>query len=57
LVGLNPMVGYVEAFRSALFGRPFDQTLLAMSISATVLTLVIGTRYFVRVEKNFADFV
>jgi len=55
--GLNPMVGYVEAFRSALFGLPLDTTLLGMSVAITAVALYAGTRYFVRVEKTFADIV
>ena len=57
LIGLNPMVGYVEAFRSALFGLPLRAELLTLSLVLTAVSLVAGTRYFVRVEKSFADFI
>ncbi len=54
---LNPMVGYVEAFRSALFNQAIDWNLFAVSAVITVVSLVVGTRYFIRVEKSFADIV
>ncbi len=57
VAGLNPMTGYVEAFRSALFGTPIDTSLLGMSLATTSLALVLGTHYFVRAEKSFADIV
>ncbi|MBY0370424.1 ABC transporter permease, partial [bacterium] len=57
LAGINPMVGYVEAFRSALFGHPLHADLLAISVGISAITLVAGTKYFVRVEKTFADIV
>lgn len=57
LAGLNPMVGFVDAFRGVLFNRPFDSHLLALSCAATVLTLILGTHYFLRVEKTFADVI
>ena len=55
---LNPMVGIVEGFRWALLGvgEPPVQPLL---ISATVclVMLVVGTLYFKKMERNFADVV
>jgi lipopolysaccharide transport system permease protein len=57
LSGLNPMTGYVEGVRSALFGSPLESTLLAMSVGATALSLFVGGLYFFRVEKTFADVV
>ena len=43
IAGLNPMTGYVEAFRASLFQTPIDTTLLAMSGVLSVLALVLGT--------------
>lgn len=57
LAGFNPMVGYIEAFRSVLFGLPLNGELLAMSVGLTLFFLYFGTRYFIRVEKSFADIV
>jgi lipopolysaccharide transport system permease protein len=57
LVGLNPMVGYVEAFRSALYNTPLDMSLVWISVAITAVSLVWGTRYFLKMEKTFADVV
>lgn len=57
LAGFNPMVGYIEAFRSVLFGLPLDGSLLGMSVGLTLFFLYFGTHYFIRVEKSFADIV
>ncbi len=57
IVGLNPMVGYVEAFRSVLFGTALDVSLLQISVFATVLSVIVGTWYFLKVEKTFADII
>lgn len=57
LVALNPMVGYIEAFRSACFGRPFDIVLLAIAVAMTGLALVVAIRTFRSVEQTFADYI
>jgi lipopolysaccharide transport system permease protein len=57
LVALNPMVGTIEGFRSALLGGPLD--ILAVTFSTVVagLALVSGAFYFRRLERDFADMV
>lgn len=57
VAGINPMTGYVEAFRSCLFGSPVEWSLLSMSVGITLFGLIVGTHYFVRAEKSFADIV
>lgn len=57
VVGLNPMVGYVEAFRWSLFGTQLDTRLVTMSVVTTLICLVFGVRYFTKVEKTFADVI
>jgi lipopolysaccharide transport system permease protein len=58
LYGLNPMVGVVQGFRWALFGRsslsPAD---LAASTASAIVVLVTGAFFFRRMERNFADIV
>jgi lipopolysaccharide transport system permease protein len=54
--GLYPMVGVIEGFRSAIFGRnpmPWD-LLAAGALSASLLALT-GALYFRRTERVFAD--
>jgi len=57
LYKLNPMVGIVEGYRSALFGYPFETTIIAWSIGVSVLVFVFGYIIFKRTEKVFADIV
>jgi lipopolysaccharide transport system permease protein len=58
LYSLNPMVGVVEGFRSALLGEnPPATWMLAVSAGMTALLLVAGVRYFRRTERIFADVI
>lgn len=54
---LNPMVGMVEGFRSALIGLPFNQRSLALSAATTIIVLIWSTFVFHRMEDDFADVV
>lgn len=58
LYALNPMVGVVEGFRFALLGAPLPSPgiLLASTAMASAL-LIVGTVYFRRMERTFADVV
>ena len=56
LIALNPMCGIVEGYRRAILpGWPLDGTLLAVSAASTALLLLVGLRYFRKVEISFAD--
>ncbi len=56
--GLNPMVGPVAGFRSALLGTPApDGAMLAVSVGTTLLLLVVGITYFIRTDATFADVI
>jgi lipopolysaccharide transport system permease protein len=57
LFSLNPVTGIIEAFRSSLFGRPFNWTSLTISAVLTVFSLVYAGFSFSRVERRFADIV
>jgi lipopolysaccharide transport system permease protein len=58
LFGLNPMVGAVEGFRWALFGRTAAPVaVVAMSFTTALIVLVTGALYFRRMERTFADIV
>ena len=55
---LNPMVGVIEGFRWALFGKvegPGSQ--LIVSVAVVVALFIGGLYYFRRMEKTFADVV
>ncbi|MDQ3392685.1 MAG: ABC transporter permease [Bacteroidota bacterium] len=56
IYSLNPMVGVIEGFRSALLGTnpmPWDY-IITGSIVAAILA-VVGAFYFKRMERTFAD--
>ena len=54
--GLNPMVGVIEGFRSALLAtRPMPWDLVAISAAVAFCSLVLGVIYFKAAEAKFAD--
>jgi lipopolysaccharide transport system permease protein len=55
LLAVNPMVGVIEGFRSALLGVPWNVTTLAVSTVSTCVVLVYGLFYFRKTERRFAD--
>jgi lipopolysaccharide transport system permease protein len=55
LLGINPMAGLIDAYRSVLLGKPWNLSLLAVSAASTVFCLVIGIIYFRSTERRFAD--
>jgi len=58
LYGLNPMVGAVQGFRWALFGRSsFSLADLAASAGSAIFLLLTGLFFFRRMERSFADIV
>ncbi len=57
LYGLNPMVGVVEGFRWALFGKAPPGASLAVSVVIVILLLIGGAFVFRRMEKTFADVI
>ncbi len=57
LLAINPLVGVIEGFRSALFGREFDWRLIGISFLASVIILAISVVIFRRMEREFADII
>ncbi len=54
--GLNPMVGVIEGFRSALLGtNPMPWDLILSGLLTSVIMLFAGALYFKRKESVFAD--
>jgi lipopolysaccharide transport system permease protein len=57
LYAINPMAGMVSGFRASVLGGPFPMAvILVSSISAAVLCTA-AVRYFVQVERRFADVI
>ena len=57
LLFLNPMAGFIEGFRSAFLGRPFDFASIAISLAVAAIVFVAGIAYFEKVERRFADII
>lgn len=55
LMALNPVAGYVDAFRWCLYGTPLTPGLIAASLIATCLLFVGGAFFYARVQGSFAD--
>lgn len=54
---LNPMVGIIDGYRSALFGYHFDISIIFWSAVGSVLIFIIGYMVFKKSEGVFADIV
>lgn len=58
LLEINPMTGYIEAFRYAFVGSDFfSWSLLAYSVGVTVVLFFFAAMTFNKVEKSFMDTV
>jgi lipopolysaccharide transport system permease protein len=57
LYSLNPFVGIIDGYRSAIFGRAFDWKTMAVSLVVTLILLVYALRQFRKMESNFADII
>jgi lipopolysaccharide transport system permease protein len=56
IYGLNPMVGVIEGFRSALLGtNPMPWDLLAMGLMTTLILVFSGLLIFHRMEHSIVD--
>jgi lipopolysaccharide transport system permease protein len=56
IYAINPMVGVIEGFRSALLGtRPMPIAWIALGTLTSVIALVTGALYFRNRERLFAD--
>jgi lipopolysaccharide transport system permease protein len=55
LLAINPMVGVIDGFRSALLGLPWNVGSLAISTISAFALLAFGLMYFRKTERRFAD--
>ena len=55
LLGLNPMAGIIDGFRSAILGKPWNMPILLTSLASTMILLLVGVVYFRKTERRFAD--
>ena len=57
LLFLNPLAGYISAFRWSLYHSPLQIDLLAASVMMTAVVLVAGAYFFARMQGRFADVI
>jgi lipopolysaccharide transport system permease protein len=55
ILALNPMVGIINGFRSAIFGAPWNFMTLGISTFVAVALFLFGLFYFRKTERRFAD--
>jgi homopolymeric O-antigen transport system permease protein len=55
LYALNPLVGIVDGFRAALFGRAFDWRALAAAAAVTTVVVIFALYVFRRTETSLAE--
>lgn len=58
ILAFNPMMGVIQNARAVLLGTaPINWSLIAISFAATSVLIIIGTIYFKKVERYFADII
>jgi lipopolysaccharide transport system permease protein len=57
LYAINPMVGMIAGFRAGILGGHVPLSIILTSSFTSVILLFIGVRYFLQVERRFADVV
>jgi lipopolysaccharide transport system permease protein len=57
LYALNPMVGMIAGFRASVLGGPYPAGVIAISSAAALVLCAAGVRYFLQVERRFADVI
>jgi lipopolysaccharide transport system permease protein len=57
LISVNPLSGWLSAFRAVLLGNKMDWTQLGISATVTLLVMFAGTYYFRISERRFADVI
>lgn len=54
---LNPMVGMISGFRASVLGTSIPGAVVGISFLAALIFFAVGTTYFLRVERRFADVI
>src|SRR5262245_11237344 len=57
LYAANPMAGMIAGFRAGVLGGPWPIGVLFVSAVAAVVLFAAGARYFINVERRFADVI
>jgi lipopolysaccharide transport system permease protein len=57
LYAINPMAGLISGFRASVLGGPAPLDVILVSSVSAALLLAAAVRYFVQVERRFADVI
>ncbi|WP_406696216.1 ABC transporter permease [Singulisphaera sp. Ch08] len=57
ILPLNPAFGLIANFRAVVLGGTLDTYSLAVSLAVSAAMFAVGTLYFSRVERGFADII
>jgi lipopolysaccharide transport system permease protein len=55
LYALNPMAGIIDGFRWSIVGAPLDFRTIGAAVVFSIAMVMVGTWYFRRTERGFAD--
>jgi homopolymeric O-antigen transport system permease protein len=54
---INPIAGMISGFHTSVLGGPFPLDVIAISTVTTAVLAFAGVRYFLQVERRFADVI
>ncbi|MCA1590680.1 MAG: ABC transporter permease [Acidobacteria bacterium] len=57
IFAVNPVTGIIEGLRSALFGVPFDLSMILISHASLIFVVIISLFIFSSMEDDFADLI
>lgn len=57
LYALNPMVGMIAGFRASVLGGRFPMDVIVISSVSGLVLFAVGVRYFLQMERRFADVI
>jgi homopolymeric O-antigen transport system permease protein len=57
LYAINPMAGMISGFRATVLGGPWQPAVIGVSALSALVLFVLGLRYFMNVERRFADVI
>lgn len=57
LILINPIAAFIEAFRAACFGKPFDWLHIGIATALTFGILIFSAYNFRKMERSFADVI
>ncbi len=57
IYAVNPMVGVVDGFRWSVLDAPAPPAADLIGVATTLVLVAVGLRYFLRVERRFADVI